>query len=411
MSAVPVFRYKATSLDGQLVEGEMEGEDRAAVIARIQASGRIPIRADPVAGSLLPRLGALPGLRRGGARVGQRELVAFTRELASLLHAGLPLDRALQIMLEVATDPRLRGLIGRIGEGVREGDSLSEAIEAQRDVFSPFYVSMVRAAEASGELGPGLARLGEYLERARSLRDKALSALIYPALLVAVAGISLAVILAFVVPKITVLFADLGAAMPLSTRIVIGSADLVRGYWWLLPLLVLAATAYANRVRSQPAARLRWDRRMLRLPLAGALMLRLETARFTRSLGTLLANGLPLLRALAIARETLTNRYLAQAVAEAGEMLKEGGGFADTLMSRDVFPRLALQMIKVGEETGRLEPMLLEVAEVYDREATTAIQRMLSVLEPVLIVGLGIVIGGIIMSILVAIVSVNDLPV
>jgi general secretion pathway protein F len=213
------------------------------------------------------------------------------------------------------------------------------------------------------------------------------------------------VILAFVVPKITVLFADLGAALPFSTRVVIGSADLVRGYWWLLPIVILALATYVRRLRSRPASRLRWDRRLLRLPLAGSLLLRMETARLTRSLGTLLANGLPLLRALAISRETLSNRYLAEVVGQAGDMLKEGGGFADTLMSRDVFPRLAVQMIKVGEE------MLLEVADVYDRETSTAIQRLLSILEPVLIVGLGIVIGGIIMSILVAIVSVNDLPV
>jgi general secretion pathway protein F len=407
--AVPVFRYKATSMDGELVEGQMEEPDRETVIARIQASGRIPIQAEPV-GSLLPSLGRMPRLRRR-SRVGQRDLVALTRELSSLLHAGLPLDRALQIMHDVSTDKRMRGLIGRIGDGLREGDSLSESIEAQRDVFSAFYVSMVRAAEASGELGPGLARLGEYLERSRALREKAYSAMIYPALLVAVAAVSLGVILAFVVPKITVLFADLGAALPFSTRVVIGSADLVRGYWWLLPIVILALATYVRRLRSRPASRLRWDRRLLRLPLAGSLLLRMETARLTRSLGTLLANGLPLLRALAISRETLSNRYLAEVVGQAGDMLKEGGGFADTLMSRDVFPRLAVQMIKVGEETGRLEEMLLEVADVYDRETSTAIQRLLSILEPVLIVGLGIVIGGIIMSILVAIVSVNDLPV
>lgn len=405
---MPRYCYEAVTVGGELVQGEMEASDRAAVIARLQESGSVPIRASPAGGSALVAFVARS--RDGARRIGRRELAAFTQELASLLHAGLPLDRALAIMIEAASDGALRSLTRGIQETVRGGAALSDALAAYPRTFSRFYVSMVRAAEAAGRLDQGLARLVQYLDRSRALRDNVVSALIYPAILVAVASVSLLIILAYVVPQFTQLFADAGRALPLPTRIVVGAAEGLRSYGWLL---VLAAVALAITVRyrlRRPAGRYRWDRLLLRVPVLSELITKVEMARFSRSLGTLLASGVPLLTALGIVKDILANRVLADTLDPAAETLKAGRSLAAPLMSTGLFPALGLQMIRVGEETGRLDEMLLRVADLYDGEVASATQRLLALLEPILIVGLGVVIAGVILSILVAIVSVNELP-
>jgi general secretion pathway protein F len=404
---VPLYHYKATTPEGQVREGEMEGADRKAIVASIQRAGHIPIRVAPAARRLGLRLGGGLRWRRG---ITPAHAAALAQELASLLQAGLPLDRALDIAAEVAHDAHSEELIGRLREAVETGGALSDAMENEPAVFSALHVSMVRAAEASGNLGAGLARLADYLERSRALRERVVNALIYPAVLTGIAGISLLIVLAYVVPKITVLFSDAGAALPLPTRIVIGASELFHGYWWLLLAAGVGVALYLRRSFARPSSRYRWDRRMLRTPVLGDLVRKLETARFARSMGTLIVNGVPVLNALSIARSTLSNRVLAQALAAAAETLKAGRGLAEPLVAEGLFPPLAVQLVRVGEETGRLGEMLLRVADIYDRETTTAMQRLLGLLEPALIVFLGVVIGGIIMSILMAIVSVNDLP-
>lgn len=404
-----VYRYKATTMDGQVVEGEMEGQDKAAIIARIQEAGQIPIRAEPV------RLGLAILGRRSSALTGRRpsrgQIESFTQELAALLQAGMPLDRSLQIMLDVNEDDVVNRVVGDIQESVRAGSSLSVALSERHGMFSPFYVNMVRAAEAGGRLDVGLQRLVEHLEKARLLREKVLAALIYPSILVSVAGLSLLLILTYVIPKVTEVFDEVGATLPLATRVVIGAADFFRSYGWLLLVAAFLTALLLRRGLANPKGRYRWDGRVLKAPLVGELVRRLETARFSRSMGALLANGLPLLNALTIAKDTLSNQVLARALAEAAETVKAGRGLTDPLMAQGLFPKLALQMMKVGEETGRLDEMLLRIADTYDRETGNAIQRFLAFLEPVLIVGLGALIGGIIMSVLVAIVSINELPV
>ncbi len=404
-----VYHYRATTMDGQILEGEMEGRDQAAVIAKIQEAGHIPIRAEPV------RKGLALFRRHAGAlaerRLSRSQMESFTQELSALLQAGMPLDRSLQIMLEVNEEEAVSALIGEIQESIRAGTSLSEALSERSGTFSPFYVNMVRAAEAGGRLDVGLQRLVEHLEKARQLREKVLAAMVYPSILVSVAGLSMLLILTYVIPKVTEVFDDVGATLPLATRVVIGAAELFRGYGWLLLLAIVAGVMLFRRTLANPEGRHRWHERVLRTPLVGDLIRKLETARFSRSLGALLANGLPLLNALTIARDTVSNQVLANAVSEAAETVKTGRGLTDRLTAQGLFPKLALQMMKVGEETGRLEEMLLRIADTYDRETANAIQRFLAFLEPVLIVGLGAMIGGIIMSVLVAIVSINELPV
>ncbi len=404
-----VYRYKATTMDGQIVEGEMEGQDEAAIITRIQEAGQIPIRAEPVRLTL-----ALFG-RRSSAVAGRRpkrsQVESFTQELSALLQAGMPLDRSLQIMLDVNEDEVVKRLVGGIQESVRAGASLSVALSERQGTFSPFYVNMVRAAEAGGRQDVGLQRLVEHLEKARLLRERVLAALIYPSILVGVAGLSLLLILTYVIPKVTEVFDDVGATLPLATRVVIGAADLTRSYGWLMVVVTIVGVMLFRRALASPAGRYRWHRRVLGAPLLGDFVRKLETARFSRSMGALVANGLPLLNALTIAKDTLSNQVLVKGLVEAAETVKAGRGLTEPLMAQGLFPKLALQMMKVGEETGQLEEMLLRIADTYDRETANAIQRFLAFLEPVLIVGLGALIGGIIMSVLVAIVSINELPV
>ena len=379
------------------------------VIANLQESGYIPIRAQPVRMSILMLRHRAAGL--GQRRLSRSQIESFTQELSALLQAGMPLDRSLQIMLDVNEDPAVSRLIGDVQQSIRAGATLSVALADRDETFSPFYVNMVRAAEAGGRLDVGLQRLVEHLEKARLLREKVLAALIYPSILVSVAGLSMLLILTYVIPKVTEVFDDVGATLPLATRVVIGAADLFRIYGWLLVVAVMVGVALFRRALANPEVRYRWHERLLQAPLLGNLVLKLETARFSRSLGALVANGLPLLNALTIAKDTLSNQVLMRALTEAAETVKAGRGLTDPLMAQGLFPKLALQMMKVGEETGRLEEMLLRVADTYDRETANAIQRFLAFLEPVLIVGLGALIGGIIMSVLVAIVSINELPV
>jgi general secretion pathway protein F len=405
---MPLYYYKAASMDGQIMEGQREAPDQGAVIDWIQQTGRVPIIAREL-GSGQPG-GRRAFLGRRGPRIRLQEVAEFTDELATLLRSGLALDQALQVMLSVADKEPVRALIARIQDAVRSGAALSGALGAEAGVFSSFYIAMVRAAEASGTLAEGLGQLAQHLEKVRETREKVLSALIYPLILGCVAGLSLIIVLAYVVPKITVLFEDMEQLLPASTRLVIAMSDLMRGYWWLIPIIGVALAVWIRRERSRPRSRYRWDRRLLRVPRVGDLVLKVETARFSRGLGTLIANGIPLLSALTIARDTLSNRVLVQALTEATESLKEGERLGEILMQTGHFPKLALQMIKVGEESGELEGMLLRVAEVYERETATAVQRLLALIEPVLIVGLGLVIGGIIISLLTAIMSVNDLP-
>lgn len=400
------FEYKAVKANGEIVEGDMEAPDEATVVLRLQAEGFIPVRTAPARKGMKLELSLA---RRGGGKIGQKQITLLTRELASLLEAGLTLDRALQILLELNDDPAMSQLLGTLQEKMRGGKTFSVALEEQRKLFSKLYVNMVRAGEAGGALQAVMARLADYLERSAELRESVKSALIYPIILVTVAGLSVALLLVFVVPQFAQMFADMGQTLPLPTRIVIGTGDFVRGYWWLLVLLGVGVYLAARARLARPEVRYAWDRRLLRMPLFGDLLTKVETARFSRTLSTLVENGVSLLGALTLVKDVISNRIIAETVEKAADKLRHGRGLAEPLMEEGVFPRLALQMMKVGEESGQLETMLSKVADMYDKEVRTTVQRMLALLEPLLIVGLGVVVAGIIMSILVAIMSVNQL--
>jgi general secretion pathway protein F len=301
-------------------------------------------------------------------------------------------------------------LLGRVRNDVRGGASLSKALESQRGVFSRFFINMIRAGEAGGSLPAVLVRLAEFMERAKAMRATVTSALIYPVILTVVALASVVILLIAVVPKFKPIFEQSGKALPLVTQMVVSAADLLRNYWWAI-IIVLTLLAYTVIKRFQdPVARFNWDRRMLSWPLVGDLAGKIEMARFSRTLGTLLGNGVPLVGALGIVRETMANGWMAEAVGQVARELKEGRGLGRPMMETGRFPMLAVHMIMVGEETGRLDEMLMQVAETYDVEVDQSIKKLLAVLEPAMILIMALMVGAIILSMLTAMLTIYDLP-
>lgn len=400
---MPKFQYKAVKLDGETVEGELEAADEAAVLGHLRSVGLIPLETRSAAG-LRARLG-----RTRRQRLSQKEIGILTRELATLLEAGMTLDRSLQILLELTEAEHLNRVLSDLQERVRGGATFSSALDAQDGQFARLYINMVRAGEASGALDQVLGRLADYLERVAELRQTVTSALVYPAILLFVAGLSVILLLVFVVPQFTVLFEDMGAALPLPTQIVVAAGDLFRNYWWAMLVAVALIALLVERWLQDEQVRTRLDHRVLGLPLFGDLVWKMETARLSHTLSTLLKNGLPLLSALTLAKEVVSNRKISGLLDQASDELKHGRGLAGPLARLEALPDLALQMIRVGEESGALDAMLAKVASIYDRETRNSVQSMLTLLEPVLIIGLGVVVAGIIISILMAILGANDL--
>ena len=403
---MPLYIYKAVDREGETVEEEREAPDEGTLLLALQEEGLLPIRVAPANS----RPFAWLRLGRRGAKISRKQVMLFTRELLTLLEAGLPLDRALTVLLELtAREPELNAMIAKVLDAVKGGAQLSDALEAQGGAFSRFYLNLIRAGEAGGALEVVLDRLSQFLESSKELRDTVTTAMIYPAILVTMAAASVLLLLTFVVPQFTELFENAGKELPVPTQIVVGTAEAIRAYWWAGIPLVAGLVGWIRHQRADPDRRLVWDGWMLKLPLFGDLILKFQVASFSRTLSTLLSNGVALLGALSIVKETLDNRVVAEKVGLAAENLKRGGGLSAPLIETELFPSLAMQMIKLGEESGHLAEMLDRVAITYDKEIKISIQRLLALLEPVLIVGLGIVIGGIIISILMAILSVNDL--
>lgn len=413
---MPMFQYKAVSSAGEMKEGVMEGASQAGVIAHLQSTGLIPIRATEVgaAGVATSSEARQPAAKAlslfSKARVSQNDLGTLTRELATLLKAGLPLDRSMEILIGLAEKPAVGELLVAIRNDVRGGAALSKALEPHRDIFSRFYVNMVKAGEVGGALGNVLMRLADHMERSKEVRDNAISALIYPAILFVVAVASVLILVIFVVPQFKQIFDQSGKAIPLATEAVLTIGIFMRNYW--LAMLAGVALLIWLLIRSfnNPVSRAKWDVRFLRWPIAGKLLTKLEMARFARSLATLLQNGVPLLAGLSILKDTMGNVVFRDAVEVVARDLKEGRGMAKPMNEANVFPKLAVQMIAVGEETGKLDEMLFQVADVYDREVASAVKAALALIEPFMIIGLAFIIGGIIMSLLVAMFGLMDLP-
>lgn len=395
---MPLYRYKALDAHGEMLDGQMEAASDAEVIARLQEQGHLPVEArlangDAAAPSLRTLLRKKP--------FDTAALVQFTQQLATLIGAGQPLDRALSILMDLPEDEKSRRIIGDIRDAVRGGAPLSSALERQHGLFSRLYINMVRAGEAGGSLHDTLQRLADYLERSRELKGKVVNALIYPAILLAVVGCALLFLLGYVVPQFAQMYESLDVALPWFTQAVLSVGLFVRDWWIVLLVIPAVAAIWLDRKRRDPAFRAALDAWLLRQRLVGPLIAKLETARLSRTLGTLLRNGVPLLAALGIARNVLSNLALVEDMGNAADDVKNGHGLASSLARGKRIPRLALQMIQVGEESGALDIMLLKTADTFEQETALAIDRMLAALVPLITLVLASVVGLVIVSVLV----------
>ncbi|WP_269790106.1 type II secretion system F family protein [Stenotrophomonas sp. Iso1] len=395
---MPLYRYKALDAHGEMLDGQMDAASDADVIARLQEQGHLPVETKLATGSALEGVSWKQWRQRpfSGAA-----LVQFTQQLATLLGAGQPLDRSLSILLDTPEDARSRRVIGDIRDAVRGGAPLSQAMERQHGLFSRLYVNMVRAGEAGGSLHETLQRLADYLERSQELKARVINALIYPAILLLVVGGALLFLLGYVVPQFAQMYESLDVTLPWFTSAVLATGLFVRQWWLVFVVVPAAALLWIERKRRDKDFRLAFDGWLLRRPMVGGLVAKLETARLTRTLGTLLRNGVPLLAGLGIARNVLGNRALSADVAEAAEAVKNGAGLAASLGRNGRFPRLAQQMMQVGEESGTLENMLLKTADTFEQESARAIDRMLAALVPVITLALASVVGVVIIAVLV----------
>jgi general secretion pathway protein F len=403
---MPLYTYKAINQQGKQEQGLREAVDENQLLLELQSKGLIPVKIEQT------KTTSFLGFRIGEFkhRLSTKDIVNFTTELATLVESGLPLDRSLTILIELTEDnKRLNTVVINILERIKAGKSLADSLEMEANVFTKFYLNMVRAGEMGGDLGGVLHELFDYLERSQNLKEKVTSALIYPAMLLLMSIASMLVMLVFVVPQFKEMFESAGQNLPLPTQIVVAVADFIKSYWWMglgSVLLIMQTTKWQleNPVRKKVI-----DSYVLKMPLIGEVLLVKEVAVFSRTLGTLLGNGVSILKSIVIVKEIITNSLLVEIIEKTEMQIKQGMTLSLALAEFNVFPKLAIQMIKMGEETGRLEEMLIKIANIYDKQLGNSIQRMLSLLEPSLIIFLGVMIGGIIVSILLAILSVNDL--
>jgi general secretion pathway protein F len=407
---MPSFRWSAVNPGGEVARGVMEAPDRTTVVERLQRQGQVVLRADPA------------DARRGWADLLQVELRSnrgldkatlgdITRELAIMLAAGQDLDRALRFVVDNTRNARARAILGSVRDKVRSGSSLAAALAAEPRSFSKLYIGIVRAGEAGGTLPTALDRLATLLERERSLSANLRSAMIYPALLITAAIGSIFLLLDYVLPQFTPIFEQAGAELPAATRALMTLGKVVSAAAPWLVVAVAASVLVAQQLLARPAYRLKFDRMLLHLPIVGGLLRETLAARLTRTLGSLLQNGVPLIPALGIAKDALGNLAAAAAVDAAAVGAKGGAGLARPLATAGLFPARTIHLLQLGEEAAQLAPMSLKAADIHDEQARLMVQRLVALAVPTITIAMGLAVAGIISALLTAMLSLNDLAV
>jgi len=397
-----VFSYKAVNGQGKFAEGRIEASDSRAATFRLQNMGLIPVSIDESSKASL----TLPRLQLRG--ISRKDILFFTEELSTLINAGLPLDRSLSITAELAK-PALRAVIEDVLKQIKGGKSLAESLATHPRQFSRLYVNMIRAGEAGGVLNIIFERLVEFERSADELRSYIGSALIYPTLLSAVGIGSVGILFYFVIPKFASIFQDVGAAIPPATRALLLVSDFTKNYWWLIVLTVTAIIIGVRAwIRTATGSRI-WDTFRIKAPLIGPTVLKLEVARFARTLGTLTASAVPLIAGVRIVQDIARNQLVAEGIGKIAAGAKRGEGVAKPMRDAHVFPGLAVHLVEVGEETGRLDKMLLQIADVYEKDVRNSVKALTSVFEPAIILVMGVIVGAVVLSILMAIFSINEI--
>jgi len=404
---MPEFSYKATDRMGKIVEGLMEAPEEKAVINKLQNLGYIPIKIGAPSKSRSFSLEI--DITAFFKRIYSRDVMTFTQQLSTLVSAGLPLDKSLFIVAELTEKGELQKVVRDVLASIQGGSSFADALVKHPKVFSKLYINMVRAGEAGGVLELVLERLVNFLESSQELKDYITSSMLYPVLLTGVCGIAIVILLTFVIPRFSTMFEEVGKGIPASAQFLMGLSAFIKGYWWVILGVVAGIVVSVKKYLATEQGRLKWDGLKLKLIVVKALVQKIEVARFARTLGTLIKSGVPILSALNIVKETIGNVIIAGSLVGIHEGVKEGEGISKPLKNANTFPPLAIHMITVGEETGKLDEMLLKVADTYEQDVRNAVKRFISLLEPALIFFMAIVVGAIVITMLLAIISVNDI--
>jgi general secretion pathway protein F len=400
------FFFRAVSSDGKVRSGSLAGDDEKLIARELRKQGLTPIYVGPAPKNSALEI-KLPSFGKGR----RRDVLFFTQELSTLLNAGVPLDRALNITAELTERPAFRFIVLDVLRVLKGGRSLADSLATHPEYFSELYVNMVRSGEASGALSAIFERLAEFERSRDDLRNYIISSMIYPALLTMVGLGSIFTLLNFVVPRFAAVFSDSHLKIPLPTKIMLEASGIVQAYWWIAAAAIVGTLAGWRIYTRTAAGRLWWDGARLKLPMLGDALLKAETARFARAMSTLVANAVPLVQSIAISAATLNNKTISGALAGVAQGVKRGEGIAVPLRKAGVFPPLASHLLTVGEETGRLDQMFARMADIYENDTRASIKRFTSVFEPIVILVMGVMVGALILSMLLAITSINDVAV
>jgi type IV pilus assembly protein PilC len=404
---MPIFTYEAVDNKGKKIKAEVDAANQQEAMTKVHAQGLFPTNVQQKGADAAK--GAVAGTKKGGLKLGggvsQKQLTQFTVQLSILQDAGLPIVRSLKILADQMKPCALKGIAAQVAEDVESGSSLSEAMSKHPKAFDRLYVNMVKAGEAGGVLDTILQRLAVYMEKAQALKRKVIGASIYPASVISIAVLIVSGILIWVIPQFKVVFDDLGAELPIPTMILMKLSDFLVAFWWLLPAVPFVLYMSYKMTVKNKGGRMALDKFKLHMPLFGDIIKKSVISRFCRTLGTLIASGVPILEALSIVKNAVGNEVISNAVQVVHDSIREGESIAEPLAQTKVFDDIVVNMIDVGEETGELDKMLIKVADNYDDEVDAAVGALMSIMEPMMIIGMGLTIGFIVVALFLPLVS------
>ena len=404
-----VYIYKAKDKNGTYVEGNISASDYKGAIQQIRKLNYFPVKVSEGKGSSKLSSGMALSMPSWGSPIPLKDLMTLTQQLATLVDSGLTLDDGLATLIKLSETEKIRSVLADVRKQVHAGSSFADALAEHPKVFSKLYVNMIRAGEAGGILGETLSRLALFMEKSVELKNSIRSAMVYPAILTLVGGTAVIILITFVIPQFSKLFEEMGAALPLPTQIMLGLSSLIINYW---PALILATAgfvaAFTFYIKTNNG-RLKWDGMLLKLPLFGPLIQKIEVSRFSLTLATLLKSGVPILQAMGIVQSILINRVVSDSIVVLQQALKKGNGLSGPLQKAGIFPPMAVHMITVGETSGALDEMLTKVSKTYDKEVEQSIKQVIALIEPMMILLMAVIIGFIVVSMLLAIFSANDI--
>lgn len=403
-----IFAYRASDRSGKVIKGSIEADNEVIAAKKLHDMSYFPIKIEKYEERRTFSVNfSFSSLFKW---VKEKDIMTFTQQLSTLIDAGMPLDRSLTIVTDLIEKKNFKTIVQDVQKNVHGGASFADALSRHPNAFSKLYTSMVKAGEAGGILESILEKLSIFLENSYQLKESIRSAMIYPVLLTIVGGAAVAVLLTFVVPKFAEIFSDMGQVIPLPTQILLNISWFIINYSLFMLLTIVTIIIGFRIYLATDAGRGIWDAAKLKIPLIGDLIVKAEVSRFSRTLGTLMKSGVPILQSLNIVKDTLTNASIVKSMTALHNRLKRGGGLSEPLKNSNIFPSMAVHMIVIGEETGKLEDMLVKVAETYDREVQVAVKRVIAIIEPLMILFMGLLVGFIVVSMLMAIFSVNDIP-